>query len=123
MKRIMVVDDEEDIRAIVSKMLEKEGYEVTAVESGQKCLDLLKAGERPDLILLDVMMPGMDGWETCRAIRDNRETKDLLVSMLTVRAEDEDKMKSMGYAAANWHISKPIEKHRFIKTVKWLLDE
>lgn len=117
----MVVDDEYEIRTVVKSMLEKDGYEVTLAESGQKCLDMLRAGARPDLILLDVMMPELDGWETCKRIKEDKDTKDLTVVMLTVKSEDEDKIKSLGYATANWHISKPIDKTKFIKTVKWLL--
>jgi two-component system alkaline phosphatase synthesis response regulator PhoP len=121
MKKIMVVDDEQDIRTIVKAMLEQGGYEVTVAESGQECLDMLKTGKRPDLILLDVMMPGLDGWETCKKIKENNDTKDLLTAMLTVRSEDVDKTKSLGYSTANWHISKPIEKNKFLNTIKWLL--
>ncbi len=121
MKKIMLVDDEEDIRELLKDMLEKEGYIVTTADSGQKCLDQLSEGEKPELILLDVMMPGMDGWEVSKRIRKDKRLKDTTIAMLTVRSSDEDKIKSMGNASANWHIAKPIEKTKFLKTVKFLV--
>jgi CheY-like chemotaxis protein len=120
MSKIMVVDDEENILKVVKGMLESAGHEVLTVQSGEECLERLKE-ERPDLILMDVMMPGMDGWETCRKIKENPETKEITVAMLTVKSEDEDKVKSFDDAIADWHISKPIRKERLLRTVEWLL--
>jgi CheY-like chemotaxis protein len=123
MKKLMIVDDDEQLRTVLRAILEQEGYEVSVAESGQKCLDMLKSGEKPDLILLDVMMPEMDGWETCRIIKEDKKLRALRVAMLTVKSHDKDKMKSLGYATADWHIAKPIDKKKFVKTVKWILSE
>jgi len=120
LKRVMIVDDEQDIRTLVRVMLEDSGYDVVEAESGEKCLELIDTEPVPDLILLDVMMPELDGWETCRKIK---EKTDAIVTMLTVRSQDADKIRSLEFAAADWHISKPIEKVRFIKTVEWLLSK
>jgi len=119
----MVVDDDEQLRSVVKTILAREGYTVVDVGSGEKCIEILKAGTRPDLILLDVMMPDMDGWETCKIIKEDAVLKDLTVAMLTLRSQDHDKMESLGLATADWHIDKPIHKTRFVKTVKWLLGE
>ncbi len=119
-KKIMVVDDEEDILFIVKETLSREGFTVVSASSGLEALKKIKK-ERPDLILLDVMMPGLDGWETCRRIKEDEDTKDIMVTMLTVKSEDEDKVKSLDYALADWHISKPIERDKLLRTVKWLL--
>jgi CheY-like chemotaxis protein len=70
---------------------------------------------------MDVMMPGMDGWEACRRIKEDPETRDMLVAMLTVKSEDEHKVRSLDEAIADWHISKPIRKDRLVRTVEWLL--
>ncbi|HDH27605.1 MAG TPA: response regulator [Euryarchaeota archaeon] len=123
MKTVMVVDDDGQLRSVVKTILKKEGYKVVEAGSGERCIELLKSGEKPDLILLDVMMPDMDGWETCKIIKEDQDIKDLTVAMLTLRSQDHDKMESLGLATADWHIDKPINKTRFVKTVKWLLGE
>ncbi|MFQ5975660.1 MAG: PleD family two-component system response regulator [Candidatus Hydrothermarchaeales archaeon] len=118
---IMVVDDEADMRFMVRKVLENEGYEVIEAENGKTALEKLKE-TKPDLLLLDVMMPGLDGWEVCKRIRENEDTKDIIVTMLTVKSSDEDKVTSFDEGLADWHISKPFKKQRFVRTVKWLLE-
>ena len=120
MSKIMVVDDETDIRFVIRKMLEKEGYEVVTAESGEEAIEILK-DTRPDLILLDVMMPGLDGWETCTKIKSNKKTMQTPVVMLTAKTAEEDKIKALDECGAQWHISKPIDRPKFIETVKWLL--
>ncbi len=120
-KRIMIVDDETNIRFVLRKMLEKDGYEVIEARNGKEGLELL-ARERPDLILLDVMMPVMDGWETCAKIKNDEKTRDITVSMLTVKKAREDKINSLEDSLADWHISKPIDRDVLTSTVKWLLE-
>jgi CheY-like chemotaxis protein len=121
MAKIMIVDDDEKLRWILKAILEREGYQVKEAESGIKCLDILSQGEKPDLILLDVMMPGLNGWETCRKIKGNIETQDIIVAMLTLNDKLDDKVKSINFAVADWHISKPIEKAKIIETLDWIL--
>jgi len=82
-KKILIVDDEESIREVVSAVLEPEGYEITLAIDGADCLKKLTK-IKPDLILLDMMMPGMSGRETCEKIRANPKTKNLKVAFLTV---------------------------------------
>ncbi|MBI5253434.1 MAG: response regulator [Euryarchaeota archaeon] len=117
----MVVDDEPDIRYLLRKMLEKEGYEVTEARDGRECLEKLKK-ERPDLILLDIMMPGMFGWEVSKRIKEDEATKSIPVAMLTVRTSEEDKVKSLEESLADWHISKPMDREKLMETIKWLLE-
>lgn len=117
----MVVDDEPDIRYLLRKMLEKEGYEVTEARDGRECLEKLKK-ERPDLILLDIMMPGMFGWEVSKRIKEDEMTKSIPVAMLTVRTSEEDKVKSLEESLADWHISKPVDREKLMETIKWLLE-
>ncbi len=121
MKKIMIVDDDEQLRTVIKSILEQEGYQVVEAESGQKSLEMLKAGEAVDLVLMDVMMPEMDGWETCKKIREDSDIKDTMVAMLTLKTNDDDKMESLGHATADWHIDKPIDRKTFLKTVKWIL--
>ncbi len=121
-KLVLVVDDEEDFLFEVRTMLERAGLEVLTASSGEEALKLLK-DKTPDLILLDVMMPGLDGWEVSKRLKEKEETKDITVSMLTVMSSPEDKLKSLQNSGAEWHISKPIEMKKFIDTVMWLLEE
>lgn len=118
--KILVVDDEEDLRELVMEVLEDRGLEVYGASHGEEAIEKAKK-IRPDLILLDVMMPGIDGWEVCRRIKDDPETRGIIVSMLTVKSQDTDKIRSLDYAIADWHISKPVHMDELVKTVIWLL--
>jgi len=82
-KTILVVDDEPDIRSLMKDILESYGFETVLASSHKDCLEKLK-DHSPDLILLDIMMPEVDGWETLRAIKKNPGTRDIPVAMLTV---------------------------------------
>jgi CheY-like chemotaxis protein len=122
MARILLVDDEPDIRKLTRMMLETEGYEVLEATDGAECLEKLKEGV-PDLILLDIMMPGDDGWVVCRKIRGDEKTKDVPVVMFTVRTSDDSVKKSLEYAHADAQINKPFDRDELIATVKKMLDK
>lgn len=122
MKRIWVVDDEKDFRALIRIMMSKEGYEVLEVENGNACLELLKGGNYPDLILLDVMMPGIDGWEVCKKIKQSQAFSSIPICMLTVKSAPYDFNTSLNKVNANWHLTKPIKKEDLLKAVDWLLN-
>ena len=120
--KILVVDDEEDLRELVIEVLKDRGLEVYEASRGEEALEKVKK-IRPDLILLDVMMPDIDGWEVCRRIKSDPETSRIIVSMLTVKGHDRDKVRSLDYAIADWHISKPVSIDELAKTVLWLLEK
>jgi CheY-like chemotaxis protein len=122
MKTIWIVDDEPDIRTVVAMMLEKEGYEVVSVEDGEACLKLIEGGQFPDLILLDVMMPGIDGWKVCRTIKNNRTIDSIPICMLTAKTAPQDVQRSLIKANANWHLNKPIDRHKLLEAIEWLLN-
>ena len=119
MSKIMTVDDEEKIRYVVRRILEDKGHEIMEADSGKQCLEILK-NEKPDMILMDILMPEMDGWDVVQEIKKDKANKDIIISMLTVKSEDEDRIKSLGEARA-WHIAKPVTKDRLLQTVDWLL--
>jgi DNA-binding response OmpR family regulator len=121
MSKILIVDDETDLRFVIGKMLTKEGYEIIEAESGEEALEVLKENS-PDLILLDVMMPGLDGWETCAKMKSEEKTNSIPIIMLTAKTADEDKIKALEECGAVWHISKPIDRSKFIEAVKWVLE-
>ncbi|RMF91222.1 MAG: response regulator [Methanobacteriota archaeon] len=121
MTRIMFVDDEPDIMYLVKKILEKEGYQVDSVYTGQECIE--RAGkERPDLILLDIMMPDIDGWEVSRTLKSKEETRDIPIVMLTIRTSENSVEKSFDYAYADAHIGKPINTTEMLNTIRWVLE-
>jgi CheY-like chemotaxis protein len=122
MPTIMLVDDDENIRFILRIMLEKEGYNVVEAESGEECLKKFDS-VRPDLILLDITMTGIDGWEVCRQVKERMINISIPISMLSARKTEEDIKKSLEYAHADAHIKKPINKNELLDMVKILLEE
>ncbi len=119
-KKIMVVDDEESLLELARAILEKEGFEVITASDGSECLQKLKA-VKPDLILLDMMMPGMSGRETCEKIRADPKTKGLKVAFLTVARFSEagkDTLKKMNVSD---YITKPFENDDLVRRIKKML--
>jgi DNA-binding response OmpR family regulator len=119
-KKILIVDDEPKILGIVREMLQREGYEAIVADSGSICLEILE-NVKPDLIIMDVMMPHMDGWEVVEKIKSDESNKGIPICMLTVRSKEEDMVKSLNEVGADWHISKPVERQKLLDAVNWLL--
>jgi putative two-component system response regulator len=103
---ILVVDDTPDNLSLMSELL-KDLYKLKLANNGERALKLALTGTRPDMILLDIMMPVMDGYETCRQLKANQETRDIPVIFLTAKAEVEDEMKGFELGAVDY-ITKPI---------------
>jgi CheY-like chemotaxis protein len=118
--KILLVDDEPDIRYLTRRMLEKVGHSVVEAENGEMALRTLQKEDKPDLILLDVRMPGLNGWEVCRRIKSDDKTKSIPVVMFTVRTSEEDMQKSVDYGAEA-HINKPFDKDELLKLVEKML--
>ena len=120
MKKIMFVDDEEDQIFAVRKALENtySGYEIIPAGSGEKCLELLKNNETPDLILLDIMMPEMSGWELFDKLKESPSWKNIPVVFLTAR---QDRINAGGFLGDDY-IEKPFDadnlKRRIDKVLK-----
>jgi two-component system alkaline phosphatase synthesis response regulator PhoP len=117
--RILLVDDEKDILEFLSYNLKKEGFEVATCINGQMALNILDEF-KPNLIVLDVMMPGMDGIETCETIRSNSAYDHILITFLTARAEDYSQVAGLE-AGADDYINKPIKPKVLVSRVKALL--
>ena len=115
-EKILVVDDDKNICELLRLYLEKEGFHVTMAYDGNEAL---KEFERlhPDLVLLDVMMPGMDGWEVCRRIRQNNKTP---IIMLTAKGETYDKVLGLELGADDY-IVKPFETKEVTARIKAVL--
>jgi len=119
MAKILVVDDDTKIQMVVKIMLQKSGYEVRCVSSGLEAFQAL-AEYRPDLILLDVMMPGMDGYEVCRKLKADEKAKTIPVIMLTALGMGEDFEKAL-QNGADWYIVKPFNSRQLLSRVASLL--
>lgn len=100
-----------------TRVLEGFGHEVTALRSGEECVEFLKKGEWPEIIFLDWMMPGMDGLDVCRAIRATPDGGNVFIAVITSRALDSDRDESLA-AGANMHIAKPARAEDMERAVK-----
>jgi len=116
---ILIVDDEEDILEFLEYNLTKEGFRVYVATSGRKAIEIARK-TKPHLILLDVMMPELDGIETCRELREIPTLKNTLIAFLTARNEDYSQIAGFD-AGADDYISKPIKPRVLISRIKALL--
>ncbi|NQY06422.1 MAG: response regulator transcription factor [Flavobacteriaceae bacterium] len=117
--KILLVDDEPDILEIVGYNLEAEGYEVLKAENGIEALEIAKK-KTPELIILDVMMPEMDGMETCEQLRKIPSLADTIITFLTARGEDYSQVA--GYnAGADDYITKPVKPKVLVSKVNAML--
>ncbi len=108
-KKILIIDDEEDFAYFVKKNLEAiSNYEIIVANRGKKGIQIARK-EKPDLILLDIMMPGIDGFEVLKRLKANEKTQDISVIMLTAKDEDESKIKASGLYCEDYLV-KPVEK-------------
>lgn len=119
MDKIVIIDDENDILDILSYNLKKEGFQVFSASNGQLGIQICKE-EKPDLVILDVMMPGMDGVEVCENLRKMPGLEKVLICFLTARNEDYSQIAGLD-AGADDYISKPIKPRVFISRINALL--
>jgi two-component system alkaline phosphatase synthesis response regulator PhoP len=118
-QKVLLVDDEADILELLRYNLEREGYAVQTALNGRDALKAAKSG-RPDLIVLDIMMPGMDGVEVCTQLRQLPEFKNTVITFLTARNEDYSQIAGFE-AGADDYITKPVRPKVFVSKVKALL--
>ena len=118
-KKILVADDDSRNRKLLETLLGADGYVVTTVNSGQATLDAV-ASERPDLILLDLMMPGMDGFEVVRRLKNDAETRDIPIVMVTALDDSGSRLRLLAAGVADL-ISKPIDRWQLKERLQQLL--
>ena len=114
--KILIVDDVPDNREILEQILELEGYDVVQVPSGEVALEIAPRTS-PDLILLDIMMPGIDGFETCRRLKSDKATRNIPVIFITARTNTDDAMKTSQAGGVD-HITKPFKEQEIRARVK-----
>lgn len=120
-KRILLVDDEKQLVELVSMRLEANGYEVIPAYDGQDALDKARK-TKPDLIILDLMLPKIDGYKVCRMIKFDEKYKHIPIIMFTARAQEND--ERLGYeVGANGYITKPFEAQELLNKIADLLKQ
>ena len=119
-KKILIVDDEDDILYILKTVLTRRGYSVTIAYSGEECLEILEK-EKPDLIFMDIIMNGMDGWEAARRIKTDKRTEKIPITMVSVKSLWEDKKRSREYSFADEHLKKPLDFGELLDTAESIL--
>lgn len=118
-KKVLVVDDNKDTVRIIQEALEGAGFSVTAAFDGKEALELVRK-ELPDLMILDLMMPKMSGYEVCGEIRKDPKTKELIVLMLTARSDVDAKIQGIE-GGANDYLVKPVEPREVVSRVRRFL--
>jgi DNA-binding response OmpR family regulator len=118
-KKVLIIEDEKDILQLVKLYLEKEGFRTVTATTGTEGLEQVKA-ENPDLVVLDLMLPEMDGLEICKRLRSKRETAMLPVIMLTAKAEESDTIVGLELGADDY-VTKPFSPKTLVARVKALL--
>lgn len=118
-KKIVIIEDEPDILEVLSYNLKREGFTVLAALDGDSGLALVRS-EKPDLVILDLMLPGMDGIEICSSIKNDNDLLNTLVIMVTAKGEESDIVLGLGVGADDY-VSKPFSPREFIARVKAVL--
>ena len=119
MAKILIIEDTENNRVLLTRRLKPRGYDIITAEDAEKGLSLVEA-ERPDLVLMDVGLPGMNGWEATRQLKSNPATKQIPVVALTAHAMDGDREKAFAAGCDDYEV-KPIDFNRLFEKIDRLL--
>jgi DNA-binding response OmpR family regulator len=118
-KRILIVDDEPNIVISLEFLMKREGFETEIAADGEAALEALARG-RPDLVVLDVMLPKMNGFEVCRQIRSSPDSRDLKILMLTAKGRETEVARGLGLGA-DAYVTKPFSTKDLVAQIKRLL--
>jgi two-component system phosphate regulon response regulator PhoB len=118
-KHILVVEDEEDILALLHYNLVREGFRVSLATSGEEGLETI-AEDRPDLVVLDLMLPGMDGLQVCRALKEDTATRSIAVVMVTAKGEESDVVAGLELGADDY-VTKPFSPKILVARIRSVL--
>ncbi|MFH1874399.1 MAG: response regulator [Pseudomonadota bacterium] len=118
---ILIVDDEQDVHTVLGKMLEKEGYLVQSAFNAAQALEKIKQA-KPDLMLLDIMMPKTSGIELLNTLRNQPATKDLLIIIISAKDEQADRIEGLSHGADDY-ISKPFHLRSLVRKIEHVLQK
>lgn len=119
MKKILIVDDEPGILMSLEFLMKKEGYEIFIARDGREAIEIVK-NESPAALILDIMMPEVDGFEVCEFVKRNEKTSHIKVIFLTAKSKDSDIQKGLA-AGADLYLTKPFSTKELVKKVKEIL--
>ena len=122
MSKVLIVEDENHIRRLIQVVLEKAGLEVISAESGETALEHIQDGLIPDLVLLDIMMPGIDGLQVLKILQSGQSTKDIPVVMLTALAQENVVLKGVKLGARDY-IRKPFHPKELLARIAPFIEE
>jgi len=121
MPRILLVDDEPNIVLALEFLMKKAGYETLTADDGEKALEAIRE-HRPDLVILDLMMPRLDGYEVCQRVRSDPALKKMIIVMLTAKGREVEREKGLAMGA-DLYITKPFSTREVVEKVRELLAE
>ncbi|MFB0537809.1 MAG: response regulator transcription factor [Anaerolineae bacterium] len=119
-KKVVCIEDEPEMIDLIKLILERKGFEVLGAVGGQEGLEVIRR-EMPDLILLDLMMPEIDGWEVFRQMRADEQLKDIPVIVVTAKAQSIDKVLGLHIAKVDDYVTKPFGPQELLKSVNKVL--
>ncbi len=114
---VVCIEDEPEMITLIKAILGRKGFEVTGAENGREGLEVI-GRVRPDLILLDLMMPGMDGWEVYQKLKANEATQNIPVIVVTAKAQSIDKMLGLHIAKVDDYIAKPFSPQELVESIE-----
>ena len=122
-KSILCIEDEPEMIDLIRLILGRRGFEVTGAAGGKDGLEKLQNGPQPDLVLLDLMMPDLDGWEVYQQMKADEKTKDIPVIVVTAKAQSIDKVLGLHIAKVDDYIAKPFSPQELLSSVEKVLGE
>ena len=121
-KSILCIEDEPEMIDLIRLILSRRGFEVTGAAGGKEGLEKLQNDLQPDLVLLDLMMPDMDGWEVYQQMKADEKTKDIPVIVVTAKAQSIDKVLGLHIAKVDDYIAKPFSPQELLNSVEKVLN-
>ena len=121
-RTVLLVDDETDIRTVVEELVSSRGYQVVTAKGGREAVEIMEGGTTIDLVILDLMMPEMDGYETLARVKELRCEEAPTVIMLTAKSTDRDIMKGYG-VGADLYITKPFKNQVLVDAVDYVIGD
>jgi len=119
--RILIVDDEPEVHTVLGKMLVREGYAILSAYSAQEAFEKVKSS-KPDLIILDIMMPKVSGIEVCNQLKADPDTKDILILIVSARDAQSDRIEGLTHGADDY-VSKPFHLRSLVRKIEHMLQK